>query len=246
MQGKFFKKVRVNEIIQPLLQLQALENSVLDIQKQRELCAKNLRSLQELKQKAEEALKDSESQLVTKKRDYQAQELELNHLEDLLVQQKAKRLFVKKAEEFNALEEANKRIEQQISDLQDRMLSDLEGIEAQEKLTQAQKTEYETQVRQWNEQTSALKQQNEVLVIRWEEAQKRQEAYESRLQGPYYQAYVNLRKCDKAMPRVVPVKEDGKCGGCFLALSREAMDQLQKEGVQFCEHCGRILYKLDI
>ena len=172
----------MNETIQSLLQLQALENTVLDIQKQRDLCAKNLYSLQELKRKAEEALKDSESQLATKKRDYQAQELELNHLEDQLVQQKAKRLFVKKAEEFNALEEANKRVEQQISDLQDCMLSDLEGIEAQEKLTQAQKSEYETQMRQWNEQASALKQQNEVLAVRWEEAQKEQEAYESRLQ----------------------------------------------------------------
>lgn len=236
----------MNEIIQPLLQLQTLEISVLDIQKQRELCAKNLQSLQELKRKAEVALKDSEAQLVAKKRDYQAQELELNHLEDLLVQQKAKRLFVKKAEEFNALEEANKRVAQQISDLQDRMLSDLEGIEAQEKLTQSQKAEFEAQERQWNAQASALERQNDTLAIRCEEAKKQQEAYEAHLQGIYYQAYINLRKCGKAMPRVVPVKEDGKCGGCFLALSREAMDQLQKEGVQFCEHCGRILYKLDL
>ena len=236
----------MDQIIQQLLQLQTLENSVLDIQKQRELCAKNLQSLQELKRRAEVALKEAEAQLASKKRDYQAQELELNHLEDLLVQQKAKRLFVKKAEEFNALEEANKRVSQQISDLQDRMLSDLEGIEAQEKLTQTQKAEYESQIRQWDEQSSSLGKQNEALVLRLEEAQKQQEAYESHLQGPYYQAYVNLRKCGKAMPRVVPVKSDGKCGGCFLALSHEAMDRLQKEGAQFCEHCGRILYKLDI
>ncbi|GEM_PF-6357186 len=236
----------MDEIIHPLLQLQTLENSVLDIQKQRELCAKNLQSLQELKRKSEAALKDAEAQLVAKKRDYQAQELELNHLEDLLVQQKAKRLFVKKAEEFNALEEANKRVEQQISDLQDRMLSDLEGIETQEKLTQTQKATHETQVRQWDEQAFALERQSEALLVQWEEAQKQQEAYESHLQGPYYQAYVNLRKCGKSMPRIVPVKEDGKCGGCFLALSREAMDRLQKEGVQFCEHCGRILYRLNV
>ena len=84
------------------------------------------------------------------------------------------------------------------------------------------------------------------LATQLEDAQKQQEAYESPLKGIYYQGYVNLRNCGKAMPRVVPVKEDGKCGGCFLALSHEAMDRLQKEGVQFCEHCGRILYKLDL
>ena len=236
----------MDEIIQPLLQLQTLESALLDIQKQRELCAKNLQSLQELKRRDDLALKASEAELASKKRDYQAQELELNHLEDLLVQQKAKRLFVKKEEEFNALEEANKRVEQQISDLQDRMLLDLEGIEEQEKLTQTQKVEHEAQVSQWDEQASTLERQCEVLAVQREEAQKQLETYEAHLQGPYYKAYMNLRKCSKAMPRIVPVKEDGKCGGCFLALSRETMDLLQKEGMQFCEHCGRILYKLDV
>lgn len=235
----------MDEIIQSLLKLQTLENSVLDIQKQRELCAKNLESLQDLKRKAESALKDSEEQLLAKKRDYQAQELELNRLEDLLVQQKAKRLFVKKAEEFNALEEANKRVAQQISDLQDQMLTDLEAIEAQEQQTLAQKKEHETQSLQWAKQTTEIEHKSDILATQLEEAQKKQDAYESQLKGTYYQAYVNLRKCSKAMPRIVPVKDDGKCGGCFLALSRETMDRLQKEGVQFCEHCGRILYKAE-
>lgn len=235
----------MNEFIQALLKLQTLENSVLDIQKQRELCAKNLESLQDLKRKAEVVLKNAEDQLLSKKRDYQAQELELNHLEDLLVQQKAKRLFVKKAEEFNALEEANKKVAQQISDLQDKMLLDLEAIEAQENLTQTQKKEYETQSLQWAKQTTEIEHKSDTLATQLEGAQKQQDSYEAQLKGTHYQAYVNLRKCGKAMPRVVPVKEDGKCGGCFLALSRETMDRLQKEGVPFCEHCGRILYKVE-
>ena len=235
----------MDEIIKPLLQLQGLESSVLDIQKQRELCDKNLKSLQELKQKAEVALNASEELLMSRKRDYQAQELELKHLETLLVQQKAKRAMVKKAEEFNVLEEACVRVEQQISDLQDGMLSNLEEIESQEQLTRTQKEEYEKQLCQWNDQISILKQQNETLSVRLQEAQRQQEAYESKLTGPYYQAYINLRKCGKSMPRVVLVKKEGQCGGCFLALSRETMDRLQKEEVQFCEHCGRILYKLE-
>ena len=235
----------MNEFIQALLKLQTLENSVLDIQKQRELCGKNLESLQDLKRKTEVALKDSEELLLSKKRDYQAQELELNHLEDLLVQQKAKRLFVKKAEEFNALEEANKKVAQQISDLQDKMLSDLEATEEQEKQTQNQKKEYETQSLQWGKQASEIEQKSNTLATQLEKAKEQQTSYESQLNGTYYQAYVNLRKCGKAMPRVVPVKDDGKCGGCFLALSRETMDRLPKEGVSFCEHCGRILYKTE-
>lgn len=235
----------MDEIIQSLLKLQTLENSVLDLKKQRDLCAKNLESLQDLKRKAEIAVKDSEEQLLAKKRDYQAQELELNHLEDLLVQQKAKRLFVKKTEEFNVLEEANKKVAQQISDLQDQMLIGLEAIEAQEQQTLAQKKEYETQSLQWAKQAAEIEGKNDTLATQLEEAQRQQTSYESQLKGAYYQAYVNLRKCGKAMPRVVSVKDDGKCGGCFLALSRETMDRLQKEGVQFCEHCGRILYKVE-
>ncbi|MGX8716531.1 MAG: hypothetical protein ACSW8C_00905, partial [bacterium] len=191
----------MNEFIQPLLDLQTLENSVLDFKKQCELCAKNLESLQDLKRKAKIAVKDSEEQLLAKKRDYQAQELELNHLEDLLVQQKAKRLFVKKSEEFNALEEANKKLAQQISDLQDKMLTDLETIEAQEQQTLAQQKEYETQSLQWAKQTTEIGHKSDTLATQLEEAQKKQDAYESQLKGTYYQAYVNLRKCSKAMPR---------------------------------------------
>ena len=71
--------------------------------------------------------------------------------EERISKQKAKRLFVKKTEEFNALEEANKRVAQQISDLQDRMLSDLESIEVQEKLLKDQKAAYEKQVCLWDE-----------------------------------------------------------------------------------------------
>ncbi|MGX8717149.1 MAG: C4-type zinc ribbon domain-containing protein, partial [bacterium] len=128
---------------------------------------------------------------------------------------------------------------------QDKMLIDLEAIEAQEQQTLAQKKEYETQSLQWAKQAAEIERKNDTLATQLEEAQKQQDAYESQLKGAYYQAYVNLRKCGKAMPRVVPVKDDGKCGGCFLALSRETMDRLQKEGVQFCEHCGRILYKAE-
>lgn len=236
----------MSEIIQQLLHLQALEGSVLDVEKQRELCARNLEALRELKRKAEAVLKESEALLVLKKRDYQAQELELNRLEEQLVQQKAKRLFVKKTEEFNALEEANNRVSQQISDLQDNLLSDLEQIEVQEKLVEKQRKEFEAQSNQWNEQVLAIEQQEGALASKLKEAQQQQQAYEASLNGVYYQAYVNLRKCGKAMPRVVPVKEDGKCGGCFLALSRETMDRLQEEGAQFCEHCGRILYKVEV
>lgn len=236
----------MGNFIRQLLDLQALESSVLDIERQQALCVRNLEALRELKKKAGAVLKESEVQLASKKCDYQAQELELKRLEDLLVQQKTKRLFVKKAEEFNMLEAANEKCEQQLSDLQDRMLLVLEEIERQEGLVQTQKKEYETQRVQWEEQEAEIERRNHALRTRLDEAQKQQELYESALNGAHYRAYVNLRKCGKPMPRVVPVKDDGKCGGCFLALSRETIDGLQKDDVLFCEHCGRILYKLEV
>lgn len=235
----------VNEFIRQLLELQALECSVLDIKKQREMCVLSLEALRKRAQDAEIALKTSETSLATQKCSYQAEELELQRLENLLVQQKAKQALVKKPEEFNTLEEANKRCEQQISDLQDQMLADLESLETLEKRIQTQKEEHKAQVSQWEKQISELKQKDSTLEMQLGKAQQQQQAYEVHLKGTYYQAYVNLRKCGKPMPRVVPVKNEGKCGGCFLSLSRETLDCLQKDNVPFCEHCGRILYKLE-
>ena len=126
------------------------------------------------------------------------------------------------------------------------MLLELEEIETQEKFIQTQRKEYEMQRAQWEDQEAEIQQRNNALSVQLEEAQKQQKLYESTLTGTHYQAYVNLRKCGKEMPRVVPVKKDGKCGGCFLALSRETIDGLQKDNVLFCEHCGRILYKLEV
>ena len=56
----------MDNFIQQLLDLQTLENSVLGIEKQRELCAKNLEALQELKRKAEAALTEAEADLLAK------------------------------------------------------------------------------------------------------------------------------------------------------------------------------------
>ena len=157
----------MDKFICQLLNLQALEVSVLNIERQRELCVRKSEALREIKKEAELLLHESEVQLGSKNCDYQKQELELKRLEELLVQQNTKRLFVKKVEEFNVLEAASEKSKQQISDLQDRMLLELEEIETQEKFIQTQRKEYEMQRAQWEDQEAEIQQRNNALSVQF-------------------------------------------------------------------------------
>lgn len=50
------------------------------------------------------------------------------------------------------------------------------------------------------------------------------------------------RRADNIFPVLVPLKYGKSCGGCHMELSTADVSKLQREGVQTCEHCRRIIY----
>ena len=228
--------------IQSLLELQVLESKCQELQKQWDSCQKNKTLLEVREGKVIEDLEIAKINLKERKKNYQTQELQLNHLEEVLVQQKAKQACVKKAEDYQSLEKANEVVAQKISELQDQLLMELDAIDAEEKDLQKQTDDTQLLITELKNQKLKLVQQISACEKNLQSAQAQVEKYEKNLSGAFYEAYLNLRKCNKVMPRVVAVK-DGKCLGCFLTLSKETTDHLNDENSpQFCEHCGRILY----
>ena len=232
------------ELIQPLLELQELEKDLLNVKKQHSLCESNFTSLESLRQKLLDELSKLKADFVQKKQAYQEGEANLEQLENLLVQQKARQATAKKSEEFKALEVAIHQTEDKISELQEQLINALDELEIFEKNLEKNKQLTDEKLNDLSKQQTQNQQQksnNEGLIERKVALLK---AFEEKLKGPFYEAYLNLRKCNKAIPRVVPLTEDKKCSGCFLALSAELISKLNDaKAPVFCEHCGRILYK---
>lgn len=234
----------MNELIQPLLKLQTLEKELLDAQKQCVLCENNFASIEVLKQKLQQEFSNLKTELLQKKQAYQEGESNLKQLENLLIQQKARQATVKKSEDFKALDVAIQQTEEKISNLQDALINTLEELESFEENLERTKASNEVKLKDFVNQQEQLNQQKSNIKTLIEKKEAEIKAFDENLKGPFYEAYLNLRKCNKAIPRVVAVTEDKKCSGCFLTLSAELISKLDDSKLpQFCEHCGRILYK---
>ena len=232
------------ELIQPLLKLQEIEKALLDTKKQCLLCEANFSSIEALKQKLIEDLVTLRKAFSQKKQAYQEGESNLKQLENLLVQQKARQVTVKNQDEFKVVQSAIQQTEEKISKLQENLLEGLEELENIEENLKSAKIVTEEKLIEFTKQQDQVQRQKLDCQKLIEEKTEILNQYESKIQGAFYEAYVTLRKCNKAIPRIVPVTEDGKCSGCFLTLSAELVSKLANAKTpQFCEHCGRILYK---
>ena len=232
-------------LIQQLLRLQALEKALLDTEKQMEGCDRSLESFQRLEQKLREELIILEQSLKSFEEKYQKDEAHLIELESCLIQQKTKVLSLKKAEEYAVLERTIEELKQKISALQDDLILRLETLEAMRLDYTKKVAEVEAQVSECQNKAQQLLERKHLLKMKKMQQADDMRTFETTLQGDFYQAYLTLRQCHKTMPFVVEITNDEKCSGCFLALSKTLVDKVESlDEPQFCEHCGRILYRL--
>jgi len=236
----------VHVLIQQLLKLQELEKDLLNTKKQLESCEQSILSLNNFKTKADQDVVLLDEALKLAEKNYQTDELHLTVLEEKLVQQKAKMLSVKKAENYEALEQSNEKLTQEISELQDNLIIQLENLDASKSQYKQKIAEVEAQTKDWENQLQNLQKYKASLTAKKAEQLKNTEAFEATLSGKFYQAYLDLRKCHKSMPIVVEVTSDRRCSGCFLTLPNELVSKVNDvQCPYFCEHCGRILYQKD-
>ena len=230
--------------IRQLLELQALEQAVLDVRKKEDVCTSHKTSLQNLIQQAQQQQLERKKALQKFKAECTQMEDSLTSKENQLVQQKARQALSKKQEEFQQIEASIQELMQTIESIQDCLLSKLDFLEKQTQEVSKAQIEMQQQVQAWEKQLRQI--ESEMGSLRAEEAQRQEhvQTFESQLKGPFYEAYLNLRAAKKAIPHVVSISEQGKCTGCYLALSSELISAIDQSPMPtFCEHCGRILYK---
>lgn len=229
--------------LKQLVALQEKELVLLGLEKKQKCCEQDLLTLQNSINDLSTELKSFKQKLQREEQNYKNGELQLIADEETLVRQKTQLMSIKKTNDFAAMEIANTSLENRISDQQDALIAQLELLE---KLRE----QYTSKVHSVHQQIEDLKRQQQQIQEQIQEFSKAiqqqketVETFANTLQGKFYEAYCILRKSGKAYPWVVAVSESGKCSGCFLSLSTEALSNLkEKQEPQFCEQCGRILY----
>ena len=229
--------------LKQLVALQEKEFVLLGLEKKQKCYEQDLLTLQNSIEDLNNELKSFKQKLQREEQNYKNGELQLIADEETLVRQKTQLTSIKKTNDFAAMEIANTSLENRISDQQDALITQLELLESL-------REQYALKFQSINQKIEALKNQQQQVQEQSKELSKAIQqqketvkAFSSTLQGKFYEAYCILRKSGKAYPWVVAVSESGKCSGCFLSLSTEALSNLKdKQEPQFCEQCGRILY----
>lgn len=239
-----FTHLSVQLYLKQLIALQEKECVLLGLEKKQKCCEQDLLTLEHSIEDLNNELKSFKQKLQHEEQNYRNGELQLIADEETLVRQKTQLMSIKKTNDFAAMETANTALENRISAQQDALIAQLELLEnLREQYTSKVHSIYQ-QIEDLKSQQQQVQEQSQELSKAIQQQQEAVEAFTNTLQGKFYEAYCVLRRAGKAYPWVVAVNENGKCSGCYLSLSTEALSNLKEtKEPQFCEQCGRILYQ---
>jgi len=231
----------MQESLRPILEIQELDIKMIRLMRLKKQRQKELEQIESLKSELRDQLED-------KRRAVQAISEEILHLEQKVASLKekiksleGKQSSVKKVEEFNALTQemtASERerilLEQQISNLVDKRVTEEEILE---KISQslissdANSKEVENEIRssieKINEEGYALRKERDDIV--------------KTANTEVLKIYERLLKNKKDIV-IVPI-ENRTCSGCHIALTAQHENLVRKgSNLVFCEHCSRIHY----
>lgn len=238
-----FTTLIVHLHLEQLIALQEKEFVLLDLEKRQTCCKQDLLTLERSIDDLNNELKSFKQKLQQEEQNYKNGELQLIADEETLIRQKTQLFSIKKTNDFAAMEMANASLENRISDQQDVLITQLELLENLRKQYALKAQSVKEQINDLKQQQQQLQAQNQELSNAIQQQKASIESFTYTFQGKFYDAYCILKKSGKAYPWVVPVSDTGKCAGCFLSLSAEALSKLKEaQEPQFCEQCGRILY----
>jgi predicted nucleic acid-binding Zn-ribbon protein len=163
-------------------------------------------------------------------------------IETKISQQKTKQLKVKRQEEYQALENEIKGLQEQMNADEDEQLETLMKVDdarATLLIAEGKHTDrvhsLETELEELNEREKVL--QEEIIELGNQIKTSGEE-----MEPTFLREYERVKKVVRRPPYVVPV-EDQKCTGCNLRVSNDIVSSiLVEEKLTICDQCGRIVY----
>lgn len=230
--------------IKQLIDLQENEFVLLGLEKKKKCCEQDLLTLENDVENLKNELKVFKQKVQSEEQRYKIGELQLIADEETLRRQKEQLYSMKKTNDFMAMESFSKSLSKRISDQQDQLIEQLESLEKLREQFSLKNQSINVEIESIRNQQQQLRIKDNQLANDIQQQREKIESFSKLMQGKLYEAYCVLKKSGKAYPWVVCVTEKGKCSGCFLSLSGEAITNLKEmKEPQFCEQCGRILYQ---
>jgi hypothetical protein len=227
--------------LKEILDIQELDMKMIRLIRLRSERQKEINHLDKLRKDLEIQASQKRDEIVEYEKEIHTLEQKLELLKTRLKQLDDQQSLIKKVDEFNALtqemsnlEKEKVHVEQQVSDLTDKMNMEKEVLE---KIDASLKESYEaskTIEKEIFESIDQINAEGRVLKGKRDEVAKQADSL-------FLEIYDKLLK-NKRDRVVVPI-ENRTCTGCHIMLTPQHENLVRKqEKLVFCEHCSRIHY----
>ena len=163
-------------------------------------------------------------------------------IETKISQQKTKQLEVKRQEEYQALENEIKGLQDQMSANEDDQLETLMKVDDARATLVIAEGKHTDRVHSLEKQLEELNERDTLLQQEIGELEQDIKASGEELDPTFLREYERVKKVVRRPPYVVPV-EDQKCSGCNLRVSNDIVSSiLVEEKLTVCDQCGRVVY----
>jgi len=192
---------------------------------------------------AEEANIESASHAL-KEKEVERSELdtEVTAKEDAVSRFKTQQLEVKKNDEYRALTHQIEQSEQEIAELEERVIGLMIEIDETRETFEADKAVIEARIVEQKKQIALHGEREDNLKASVDEAKAALEATRAVADENYLGHYDRVKKLSKRPPYVVRI-ESHKCVGCHLRVSNEVSSAALVAGEpHFCDQCARMVY----
>ncbi len=229
------------EQIDILVDLQAIEVEGIRVKSVLKGIEGKTKALDKQLKRAENAVIKESEELEALKKAYRDSESDVKDNVALIERNRDKMKAVKTNKEYQALLKGIDEMKERNSEIEERMLEQLEAIDAKESQVEKLREELETlKANVEAEKKGILKEEADGRKILSEidgKVNKVAEAIDPRLMNLY--SRVRARIKDVA---IAPVR-DCVCTGCNMNIPPQMFNELQQvEGVEICPHCQRMIY----
>ena len=163
-------------------------------------------------------------------------------IETKVSQQKTKQLKVKRQEEYQALENEIKGLQDQMSANEDEQLETLMKVDDAHVTLAIAEGKHTDRVHSLETQLEELNEREKLLQEEIGELENEIKASGEEMDPTFLREYERVKKVVRRPPYVVPV-EDQKCSGCNLRVSNDIVSSiLVEEKLTLCAQCGRVVY----
>ncbi len=222
-----------------LLELQQLDLKIQEFKKREQEIPRQKETYSIQHKRLDAELKESEDRVKRLKLEQRDCEGEIEQKNTQIRKFESQLMSVKKNEEYKALLHEIDLLKKQIGLKEERIIAVMMEIDdAQVKLNE-DKRRIQGEIRKLDEECARIDAELGEAVRERKEHEGRRHPLAEKVETVLLHKYERIRK--SRTPAVVPLSENA-CGGCFVTVRPQVINEIMAKEYHTCSHCGRLLY----